>query len=334
MINYKTCGICVSHDLVEQADTTEMLVWLLHAGCGALSRPAPRSARLSASGSMVVIDADNVRGKSGFRLSHEGLIARVAQWASGQGMSGRVAIATDHGAYTQGFHLPRLGVGLAFAGPSQTADDLIVRWVEAVAATPETGSAPHLLVVTADSGLALRCRRAAHGRGLSVIKPQLLLDQLADANEVRQARGRALDSCVQCAAEELARSQPDMLQAVASELAARAALLKAERSLTRYGSTKKRKQVVRQVKVRQQELAAVVSRSEEAGAPSFADLVSGPAAAAELPSAEEPHLDDAPTTGGARARVSSRRLGQLQQDAYIQVDPASQNPAWRSIGTP
>eukprot|EP00966_Prymnesium_polylepis_P102279 2369049-Prymnesium_polylepis.1 len=71
-------------------------------------RARPGFATLPSS-AIVVVDMDNVRGKTQFAMSHEGLIARASRWAAAHRMRGRVMLALDHGAATQGFDLRQLG---------------------------------------------------------------------------------------------------------------------------------------------------------------------------------------------------------------------------------
>ena len=211
------------------------------------------------SAAIVVIDTDNVRGKTAFAMSHEGLVARTALWAAAHHKRGRVMLALDHGAATQGFDSERLGLSLGFAGPDQTADALIVRWVTAVASCD---SSPPVMLVTADSGLALRCRRAASGRQLSVCKPQFFLESLAGADAVPRA-ARPLSPAVARAAAELGETSDwaAVLEAVEREMACRAAVLRSERSLARCGRAKKRKDNVRQLKELRLELERATGAS-------------------------------------------------------------------------
>ena len=119
----------------------------------------------------VIVDGDNVRGKSNFELSHADLISQSALWAQERGLGGRVVVAIDHGSSADACYLPELGLAVCFAGPEATADDLIAR------AAPCFANA---LVITADAGLAKRCRSAMskHGR-LQVVAPQPFLSSLA-----------------------------------------------------------------------------------------------------------------------------------------------------------
>ena len=120
-----------------------------------------RVAEFARGAGTVLVDADNVRGKGNFELSHAELISAVALWGRQHGLDGRVVVGIDHGSSADAWYLRHLGLAVCFAGPDQTADDLIARAVPCFANT---------LLVTADSGLTARCRSAAKG-GLQVIAP-------------------------------------------------------------------------------------------------------------------------------------------------------------------
>ena len=62
-----------------------------------------RSVRsLAATSGVVQIDVENVRGKTGFRLGHDALLAATAQWTHEQGLFGRVVMVVDHGKKHEG----------------------------------------------------------------------------------------------------------------------------------------------------------------------------------------------------------------------------------------
>mmetsp|Transcript_32767 Transcript_32767/g.75419 ORF Transcript_32767/g.75419 Transcript_32767/m.75419 type:complete len:406 (-) Transcript_32767:390-1607(-) len=164
---------------------------------------------------LVVIDFENVRGKSGFRLSHENLLFRALSWHSGRKNDDTAtyekdtatALVVDHGskqcAYVGGSldqeRFTTSGttgdVGVVFAGVGQKADDVIVSLVrERCPAPPSEENTMHIernvtIVVTADTELILRCQRAraASERYSNVIYAHPLaflgeLDEHADAD--------------------------------------------------------------------------------------------------------------------------------------------------------
>ena len=66
----------------------------------------------------VIVDAENVRGKTGFELDHADLLDRLLVWASMRGHAGRTIVVVDHG-NEPGAHLLR-GGGSIIAGPPPT----------------------------------------------------------------------------------------------------------------------------------------------------------------------------------------------------------------------
>ena len=167
--------------------TAQLLVWLAPANGAALATrvalDARRAhqfenlARQSANG-VLLVDGDNVRGKASFAFSHASLLARLSRWAARRGLGDRVVLLVDHGARPSAFHLPSLGSSVVFSGPSLSADDVAARdvgWLQA--------RGHDVMLVTADSGLAQRCRSAGrgHGRTLTIVPPQTLLTALGHA---------------------------------------------------------------------------------------------------------------------------------------------------------
>mmetsp|Transcript_42533 Transcript_42533/g.74688 ORF Transcript_42533/g.74688 Transcript_42533/m.74688 type:complete len:693 (+) Transcript_42533:54-2132(+) len=106
------------------------------------------------------IDAENVRGVTGFKLSYPELLAATSLWVSKNNLQGRVVIVVDHSAEHQGFYLPRHGLGVVFAGQNQKADDVLVRSVNFLATEHTRNS----VLVTEDQGVLQRCldMRADH----------------------------------------------------------------------------------------------------------------------------------------------------------------------------
>ena len=110
--------------------------------------------------SLIIVDVNNVRGKSHFQWTHEGLIERAIQWRNtrphGGGASVPLALVVDHG------NLPSLHtsgplddrVGIFFSGPKKKADDVIVSLIR--------DCDLKTMVVTADQDLKARCRQVSH----------------------------------------------------------------------------------------------------------------------------------------------------------------------------
>lgn len=64
----------------------------------------------------VLVDADNVRGKGDFELSHADLIRAVSLWGRQRGLNGRVVVGIDHGSSADAWYLRHLGLAVCFAG--------------------------------------------------------------------------------------------------------------------------------------------------------------------------------------------------------------------------
>jgi hypothetical protein len=203
------------------------------------------------SNGVLLIDGDNLRGKTMFGLTHEAVLARTAQWAVRRGMVGRVVLLVDHGSLPSAFHAPRLGgIGVAFSGATASADDVAVSafsWLRS--------QGYEVLLVTADSGLITRCRRStvpaghirgskspaqqrsgASGRGLHVVPPQVLLSVLGvDVRRGRLGGSDALRAHGLPAVCERGYPDVERVVAVEVEMNARAALTRAERAIQRAG---------------------------------------------------------------------------------------------------
>lgn len=136
----------------------------------------------------VIIDAENVRGRTGFELDHADLLDRLLVWTSMRyGYAyGKTIVVIDHGSQTGAIllrgdsSLEREDGGktddttlsnlcVAFAGPHCKADDIIARDVKWLLASSSCGSPPSssnrrrkvVIVITADQELTYRCRSAA-----------------------------------------------------------------------------------------------------------------------------------------------------------------------------
>ena len=114
----------------------------------------------------IVIDVENVRGKTSFELDHCDLLDRLVIWASlRHNAFGRTLAVVDHGSkssahllHNDGYNKTNAALCVSFAGPLVKADDIIardVRWLLS------SGATQHVVVITADQELAWRCRSAA-----------------------------------------------------------------------------------------------------------------------------------------------------------------------------
>ena len=99
---------------------------------------------------IVLIDMENVRGKSNFELTHRELLKRTSLWASVNNLENRVSFIVDHGSVQKGYYLPEVGLSIVFAGPKMKADDVLARDIASLE--------KNVIVITADNDLMSRCR--------------------------------------------------------------------------------------------------------------------------------------------------------------------------------
>ena len=137
----------------------------------------------------VIIDAENVRGRTGFELDHADLLDRLLVWTSMRyGYAyGKTIVVIDHGNQTGAIVLrgdssferedggktddtTLSNLCVSFAGPLCKADDIITRDVKWILASSSCGGSPPsssnrrrkvVIVITADQELTYRCRSAA-----------------------------------------------------------------------------------------------------------------------------------------------------------------------------
>ena len=105
----------------------------------------------------VVVDGNNVRGRVNFRLSKAQLSSLLSTWAARHGLSERVVVCWDHGQQSEA--LVWRGVCHAFAGPRQSADDVIA--IDALPSLLRSPGCERVWVVTTDRELLWRCKQAA-----------------------------------------------------------------------------------------------------------------------------------------------------------------------------
>ena len=101
---------------------------------------------------------ENVRGKSGFSLSHTDILHSTSIWANHYGFQQQTSLVVDHGSIPSGYHLKKEGLSVVFAGSKLKADDVIVRDISFF---QKLLHRPSLVIVTADNELILRCKRAS-----------------------------------------------------------------------------------------------------------------------------------------------------------------------------
>ena len=79
---------------------------------------------------IVWVDLENVRGKSGFELSHMEVLQQTSQWARHYNLSGQVMVVADHGSVTAAYYHEEMQLGVVFSGNHQKADDVLARSVD------------------------------------------------------------------------------------------------------------------------------------------------------------------------------------------------------------
>jgi len=138
---------------------------------------------------VVLIDLENVRGKSNFELTHRELLKRTALWAKTQNLEDRVSMIVDHGTLHEAYYLPDGGLSMVFAGPRMKADDVLAR----DAAFFERNT----LVVTADNELMSRIRNTVQKSEADIavqfIQPIKFITDLENLNNRFERQQRKLE---------------------------------------------------------------------------------------------------------------------------------------------
>jgi len=213
---------------------------------------------------VVILDGDNIRGKTAWKWGTEELAGLTASWARGADVQGRVLLYFDHGNEADALWTPD-GLAVAFSGPRASADDAIC---EAVRFLSRECSAV-VTVVTADSELKERCGKSAQfRRHLLTVSPLALIAAL---QAQPQPAGTARSGL---ASDELSAAQPLTPQAVqvrqlAIELAA---VRKALRRGT--GQKKRSKLLSRRHQLEHKRWVQAAARLELPAEPAQSDLPS------------------------------------------------------------
>jgi predicted phosphodiesterase len=128
-----------------------------------------RSKQLVRDSGVILIDVENLRGKSGFSLSHHEILNAIAAWGDN-----RSVLVVDHGSLPSALWMDDAQMAVVFAGPSCKADDVIANDL-----VPYFAEVPKVTVVTADNELIQRCRRASRvTQQLNIMSPIQLLEDL------------------------------------------------------------------------------------------------------------------------------------------------------------
>jgi predicted phosphodiesterase len=123
---------------------------------------------------LIIVDGDNVRGKTKFSASKEQLCKDLDIFVASTGIDGRVVLMYDHGNEHEAFLYGSLAV--CFSGPGKTADDVIARdlvWFQ-------RRFDCSVLVVTADTGLKTRCFQGGRitGHDVTIVDSTLFVELL------------------------------------------------------------------------------------------------------------------------------------------------------------
>ena len=152
----------------------------------ALDGSGLRAAQSASRFTSVVVDVENVRGKTGFRLSHREVLRTLLVWK--RYMPSELTLVIDHGNEACTFKGDVYSV--VFAGPGCKADDTIASQI-----VPELAeSTESVAVVTADHELIQRCREV--DRRLEIISPDKLvsdLKKILEADPSLQERDECVD---------------------------------------------------------------------------------------------------------------------------------------------
>ena len=124
-----------------------------------------------ANNTIVLIDGDNVRGKTKFSVTKMNLLEDVIAWANHYNQRGKIILFFDHGSRQQAFHFQDQGIAVAFSGRKK-ADDVISRDVGWIQSTLRK----NIVVITEDLELRQRCKRAVSPTRLSKKKEKKRLE--------------------------------------------------------------------------------------------------------------------------------------------------------------
>ena len=105
----------------------------------------------------ILVDAENIRGKTNFELTHADLLDRLMVWSSLRNHAyGRCIVVIDHGSKPTAHSLSQLkgyGICVTFSGPNQKADDVIARDTQWLLNQTDVSQ---VIVITADRELSFR----------------------------------------------------------------------------------------------------------------------------------------------------------------------------------
>ena len=162
---------------------------------------------------LLVVDANNVRGKQDFKMTNSELLCKLKSWRKSFFPSVEIICAIDHGCQPAIYSYDGLGL-VEFAGPNRTADDVIAqsaRWFSNSTKNEfqlydEDNKDLNIFIVTSDGGLRARCLQENKPANFKRKRPlkenvkvfssfQLLasFEQIIDTNDQRSEMQIALE---------------------------------------------------------------------------------------------------------------------------------------------
>jgi predicted phosphodiesterase len=226
-----------------------------------------KSGRACESSQAILIDVENLRGKSGFAVSHKDVMTSLSLWSQQSHLQGRLTLVIDHGTEATALWLPDMEYAVVFAGRSQKADDVL-----ATDLVPYFTDFAQVTVVTADHGLIQRCRRAASlQQTLHILSPIELLTDLEFLLGTIRAKDEELQAsivvdkiavsaesrCLTPSTHEAQYVSPDVTRQLDYEIKLGGELLEAEATIrSRSGvNNKRRTKLMQKIRVLREKLA-------------------------------------------------------------------------------
>ena len=168
--------------------------------------------------SLLLVDVENVRGKTNFQQTHEAFVARACARHAADKDDILMILVMDHGAETTiqtGGPLSK-NMAIVFAGPSQKADHVIMHLAKV--------SRNETVVVSSDNEVVQACKK-----GAAIVDPVAFLEQLKGLSDVASLFPK------QSGAQQTHLSPQQMLQ---KEIAARQEVQMIDRLLNPRGKQK------------------------------------------------------------------------------------------------
>lgn len=115
----------------------------------------PWQSSLLRNDSILIVDGDNLRGKTKFAVSKKKMFQDLQQFIVQKHIASKVILFFDHGMVEDALSLmPTLDFEISFSGPGKTADDAI----SALILPLQRKYSKDIVLVTEDAGLRKRCR--------------------------------------------------------------------------------------------------------------------------------------------------------------------------------